>query len=113
MPTEWSLAVSILLHCAFRLPDTRSSSPLQAWLAQTHASALKLSAGLMIGAKQAEAPGSEIAAGFFEELLEMPAAGQTLFRVAAAELEQAVAALADAGRCGLHHFFLDYLGIPA
>ena len=56
-------------------------------------------AGLISRARQMKAPGCEIAAGFLEELLEMPTTGQTLFRVAAAELECGVAALADAGRC--------------
>ena len=57
-------------------------------------------AGLISRARQTEAPCSEVAAGFLEELLEMPTTGQTLFRVAAAELERGVAALAiDAGRC--------------
>ena len=44
----------------------------------------------------------------------MPTTGQTLFRVAAAELERGVAALADAGRCVLSSICAELSrGIPA
>jgi hypothetical protein len=109
-----SVLVSIVLHRASQLPE-RWKQQRPCYLAavtgtcvhicsEAHSSGRMLGdcmcgAGLISRARQTEASGSEVAAGFLEELLEMPTTGQTLFRIAAAELERGVAALADAGRC--------------